>query len=160
MTQKKLLQAVRAKPELLERMLLLAEDSPPYSCTSPEELYKAVAPHLLGYPEERLAVVALNRRRKVLGVEVLTKGNDSFTIVCPRQIFRWALLQGRSGASAIALAHNHPSGDPSPSTQDVEVTRRVLRTGRVLGVSLLDHLILAGSGYTSLREREDIGWGE
>lgn len=99
---------------------------------------------------ERLVVVALDRRGRVIDVEVLTKGSDWCTIVDPKQIFRWALTRSRPAASII-LAHNHPSGDPTPSKQDVEVTVSVRAISRIVGIVLNDHIIIGSNGdYRSL----------
>ena len=111
-------------------------------------------PHLAGHAEERLVVIALDRRRHVLGVETMTVGNDACTVVCPRQIFRWALEQGRSGAHAIILAHNHPSGNPTPSQQDIDITNRVAAAGRIVGIPLLDHIVYVDAlNWKSLSEQ-------
>ena len=108
-----------------------------------------LAPRLEGLANEELHALYLDRRRRPLALRQLTKGSDGFTVVDPRQVYRVAV---HIGASAVILAHNHPSGDPRPSAQDRDVTERVARAGRVLGVSLLDHLVIAGNTYTSLAE--------
>ncbi|MFT5683975.1 MAG: DNA repair protein RadC [Myxococcota bacterium] len=91
---------------------------------------------------------------------MLTTGNDMHTIVDPRQIFRTAV---RSGAAGIIIAHNHPSGDPTASSADLSVTRRLAEAGQVIGIELLDHLILGSDRYVSLAEqgvlvRPGSGW--
>lgn len=107
-----------------------------------------------GSDVERFAVIALDRRNRVIDQEVLTIGSSGFTVVDPRQIFRWALQQGRSGAVAIILGHNHPSGDPTPSTQDISITKRVTQAGQILGIQVLDHIVIVDSGaYESLAHR-------
>ena len=144
---------LRERPELAALVLQAAEPEPETVCT-PQACFEVVFPLLAGRATEGLAVVALNRRNRVIGREVLTTGSDSYTVVDPRQVLRWALLQGRSGAASIILAHNHPSGDESPSDQDREVTRRMAVAGRAVGIRLLDHLIVVDSGrFTSLAER-------
>jgi DNA repair protein RadC len=79
----------------------------------------------------------------------LTKGSERYTVVDPMQVFRAAL---KAGAGAIILAHNHPSGDPSPSQQDRDVTVRIARVGRELGIPLLDHLVFADGAVYSFAE--------
>jgi DNA repair protein RadC len=106
-------------------------------------------PRLLGLQQEELHGLFLNRRNAVLSYRVLSRGNDAHTIVDPRQVFRAAVAVG---ASAVVVAHNHPSGDPAPSLADVEVTHRLAMAGQLLGIEVLDHLILAGDGYRSFRE--------
>jgi DNA repair protein RadC len=115
----------------------------------PEDAFSRFGPRLDGLAQEELHGLFLNRRNAVLAYHVLTRGNDSHTIVDPRQVFRTAILLGASG---VLVAHNHPSGDPSPSVADVEVTSRLQNAGRLLGVELLDHLVVAGGRCRSLRE--------
>ncbi|MCA9566709.1 MAG: JAB domain-containing protein [Myxococcales bacterium] len=100
-----------------------------------------------GLEVEELHGLYLDRRRTVVARRTLTRGSHAFTIVDPRQIYRVAL---QLGASAVILAHNHPSDDPEPSPQDIDVTARVARAGRVLGVPLLDHLVITRGRWTSL----------
>lgn len=129
------------------------QPSPPVGMV--EAIDDAVAllgPPLQGRQTEALHALYLDRRHRPLTHRQLTEGSDGCTVVDPRQIFRPAV---QLGASAVILAHNHPSGDPSPSQQDRMVTRRVEQAGRVLGITLLDHLIFAGDQWTSLAAR---GW--
>lgn len=101
-------------------------------------------------PYEKLVALYLNKRHKVIGSRLLTIGSAGFTIVDPAQVYAPAL---ELGASAVIMAHQHPSGDPQPSTQDRDVTRRVVQAGQALGIPLLDHLVVTSSGkYTSLAE--------
>jgi len=121
---------------------------------SPQDAIRVFRTMALGDNEVLVALYSDNRRR-VLATRVLTRGSSGFTVVDPRQIFREAI---EIGASSVILGHNHPSGDPTPSHQDREVTRRVVAAGRVLGIPLADHLIIAGrSGrWTSLAETGDL----
>ncbi len=114
---------------------------------SPEAAWRALSPHLLGLPEEELHALYLDRRRRPVAHRRLTHGSDAFTVVEPRQVFRYAV---GLGASAVILAHNHPSGDPTPSAQDREVTTRVARAGALLGLPLLDHLVAGDGAWVSL----------
>jgi DNA repair protein RadC len=153
--RQRLLAAIAANPTLVDRLLVVAEPLAAQVKDS-AEAYRAVAPLVAGHATEHFAVVALDRRHRVLGSEVLTTGSDAFTVVCPKQILRWALLQGTSGAAAIILAHNHPSGDPEPSQQDYEVTRRVRRAAEIIGIDVIDHIVVGVNGsYTSIATR---GW--
>lgn len=140
-------------PQMLQRMLMVA-DGPPDGVTvrGPESLHRVVGPLLAGLQTERLVAVALNQRYRVVDAAVMSEGSDCYTVVCTRTILRWALTRDRA-VSAIAVAHNHPSGDPSPSPQDIDVTRALARACRVVGVSLLDHLVVSDHlGYRSLAE--------
>jgi DNA repair protein RadC len=107
-------------------------------------------PRLGALEAEELHALLLDRRHRVRAYRSLSRGNDAHTIVDPRQVFREALVHR---ASAVIVAHNHPSGDPEPSSADVEVSQRLQQAGRLLGVELLDHIVLAGGRWVSLRER-------
>ncbi len=119
------------------------------SVRSPADAFSILSPTLQGLLDEELHALFLDRRRRLLAHRTLTRGSDAFTVVDPRQVFRVAV---RCNASAVILAHNHPSGDPTPSLQDHEVTRRVVRAGRTLGIPVLDHLVVAGDRFVSLAE--------
>ena len=102
-----------------------------------------------GLVQEQLHALYLDRRRYPVALRRLTQGSDRYTVVDPRQIFRTAM---GVGASAVILAHNHPSGDPAPSEQDCHVTERVARAGETLDIVLLDHLVVGHRGYRSMAE--------
>ena len=112
-----------------------------------EEAEDLLVPRLRGLRCEELHAVFLDGRSRLLGWRCLTRGSPGFTIVDPRQIFHIAV---RLGASAVVLAHNHPSGDASPSQADLDVTRRIDRAGDMLGIRLLDHLIVGSDGVRSM----------
>jgi len=143
------------RPDLAARLLLLADKPMGKAITNPEQAHKALTPLLGGRDREHFVALALDRRHRIIAAEILTVGSDGYTVVDPRMVYRWALQQGTSagGASAIIIAHNHPSGDPSPSTMDRTVTDRVSRAGRMLGIPLLDHIVYTDhNGCTSLAE--------
>lgn len=119
--------------------LLVAE--PTVAVSGPETAAAALWPLLAGREREAVAVAAVDRRNRVIEASVISEGNDAFCVVCPRTILRWVLTRPRPAAGFI-LAHNHPSGDPTPSPQDREVTVRVARAGAAVGLPLLDHLVL------------------
>lgn len=99
---------------------------------------------------EELHALFLDRRNRPLAYRHLTRGSDRFTVVDPRQVMRIAV---ELGAHAVLVAHNHPSGDPEPSAEDLAVTRRLKQAGEVLGVNVLDHLVIGGTRWVSLAER-------
>ncbi len=98
---------------------------------------------------EQAGVLLLDSRHRVLHARVLTRGTADAAPMHPRDVFREAAL---AGAAAIVLFHNHPSGDPQPSPEDVLLTQRMLAAGDVMGITVVDHLILADASYCSLRE--------
>jgi DNA repair protein RadC len=112
-------------------------------------------------PVECLLVIYLSGACGILGAEIVSRGGVAGTAVRPAEIFRGAVI---AGASSVALAHNHPSGDATPSREDVAMTRAAIAAGTVLGIPVVDHVIVArdvgdGSRSTSLRsERADLGW--
>lgn len=142
MSYAELKRVLAERPELMKRMLLLAHEPPveaKIECR--HDLLPYFGALLWGRETEALAVLALDRRRKVIDCEILSEGSDRATVVDPRQVFRWALTR-RKMPGEVVLAHNHPSGDPMPSAQDRDVTIHVSRAGSTLGITLLDHLIL------------------
>jgi len=100
---------------------------------------------------EVFAVALLTIRRRVLGLHTVSVGCLTSSLVHPREVFKPAIL---AGSAALLLAHNHPSGDPEPSAEDIALTRRLTAAGHLLGIEVLDHLILGEAGrFVSLRER-------
>ena len=99
--------------------------------------------------EERFIVVFLDARHRVTGSQIVSIGSLNASIVHPREVFRVAILHG---AAAIILGHNHPSGDPTPSSDDMELTRRLVKSGELLGIKVLDHIII-GDTSISLKEK-------
>lgn len=100
-------------------------------------------------PEEYMYMICMNTKNKVIGVFEISHGNVNSSIVGTREVFQKALL---ANAVSIILMHNHPSGDPTPSREDIEVTRRMVEAGKILGVQVLDHIII-GDRYSSLKEK-------
>jgi DNA repair protein RadC len=100
-------------------------------------------------PREHFVVVHLDSRHQVMDVEVAHIGTLNQSLVHPREVFRSAIV--RSDA-AIVVAHQHPSGDPRPSVEDYSVTERLVKAGEILGVRVLDHVVVGGSSWVSIRE--------
>lgn len=100
--------------------------------------------------QEQMLLMMLNTKNKLLGEQIISKGTVNASLISPREIFLEAL---HYHAVSIVLIHNHPSGDPSPSRDDIQITRRIQKAGSMLGIELLDHIILGDKAYVSLRER-------
>lgn len=100
-------------------------------------------------PEEYMYMICMNTKNKVIGVFELSHGTVNASLVSPREAFQKALL---ANAVSVIFMHNHPSGDPKPSREDVEVTKRLSEAGKILGVEVLDHIIV-GDSYSSLKEK-------
>ncbi|MDP6977868.1 MAG: DNA repair protein RadC [Myxococcota bacterium] len=116
---------------------------------NPASIYRHFHPRLRDCEHERFLAVLLDSRHCVVGERLISQGTLTASLVHPREVFRPAL---RASAAAIVVVHNHPSGDPAPSTEDREVTRRLERAGRLIGVRVLDHVVVAERGYFSFRE--------
>ncbi len=99
---------------------------------------------------ECLAVALLDVKNRLAGVHAVHVGSSRQSLVDPVDVFKAAIL---ANASAIVVVHNHPSGDPTPSQEDIQTTRRLQRAGEVLGIHVLDHVVIAEDGFVSLRER-------
>lgn len=118
--------------------------------SNPEAVFNYLKPLMSQLNHEKFMVILLNAKNQVLDVESVSEGTLTASLVHPREIFKPAI---RRSAHAIILAHNHPSGDPSPSREDREVTRRLVQAGRLLGIEVLDHLVVGDGRYASFRER-------
>jgi DNA repair protein RadC len=111
---------------------------------------------LEGADREHFVVMTLDTKHIVTGLHVVSIGTLSATAVHPREVFKVALL---ANAAAVILGHNHPSGDPTPSAEDVDLTRRLVEAGRLVGIEVLDHVIVGDDvQYVSLRERREGGF--
>ena len=141
--------------ELARRVLGQQEEDSP-SLREADQIVRHLRPVTAGLEVEKFWVLCLNRRHRLLKRVEMTSGTANATLAHPREVFRIAV---REGASAIACSHNHPSGDPTPSSADVEVTRMLREASRAVDIPLVDHVIVgqpgadpAGRGYYSFRE--------
>lgn len=117
---------------------------------SPEDAAGILVPLLAGADREQCVAALLDTKHRLLGTSVVSVGSIDHTFMSPREVYRDALT---SNATALVLAHNHPSGDPAPSRDDRAVTRRLAAAGDLVGVQLLDHLVVAGDRWVSLARR-------
>ena len=117
---------------------------------SAARVHHLLGPELQGLERETFHVLLLDGKHALLRRERISTGTLTASLVHPREVYRSAV---REGAAAILCAHNHPSGDPEPSGEDLEVTRRLRRAGRLLGIPLLDHVVIGEGRFVSLRER-------
>ena len=117
---------------------------------SPSAAARALAPHLAHRDREALVVALLTRKQRLITVAPIYEGNVAGTSVRIGELFTEAL---RRNAAGIVLGHNHPSGDPEPSADDLRTTRDAVAAGRLLGVSVVDHVIIGAGRHVSLRER-------
>ena len=119
---------------------------------SPQDVANLLQAEMATLEQEHLRVLLLNTRNQVLRTVEVYVGNVNSSIVRPSEVFRPAV---RDNAPSIIVAHNHPSGDPTPSPEDVAITRDLVSAGKLLGIDLLDHLVIGSGGrYVSLNERK------
>jgi len=121
--------------------------------TSSEILVNALREDFKAEKRECFGVVYLSTKNKAIHSEVVSIGTLNASIVHPREVFRPAILRS---SNSVIVVHNHPSGDPTPSNDDIELTKRLVEAGKILGIELLDHVIVGNGGFVSLKEREVI----
>jgi DNA repair protein RadC len=127
----------------------------PVMCDTPEIVARLLREDARLAGVETFRVLLLNSRRRLMDIQIVSNGTLDTILVHPREVFRGAIA---SNASAIIVAHNHPSGDPTPSEADIKVTRDLIRAGQLLKIELLDHVIVGRAtperpkDYSSLRE--------
>lgn len=109
-----------------------------------------LVPQFGALPVEHFGILLLDTKHRVTRTTVVSVGTLDASVVHPREVFRAATS---GGAAAIVVFHNHPSGDPTPSDDDVELTKRLIRAGDLMGIHVLDHVIVAENGFFSLRDR-------
>ncbi|WP_174269869.1 RadC family protein [Bacillus methanolicus] len=140
---------VLAAVELGRRIANLSYDDR-YVIRSPEDGAKYLMNDLRFLSQEHFVCLYLNTKNQVLHRQTIFIGSLNASIVHPREVFKEAF---RRSAASIICAHNHPSGDPTPSREDIEVTKRLAECGKIIGIDLLDHLVIGENKYVSLKEK-------
>lgn len=133
----------------LGRRTLVASGRPRPRFLRPRDIAVHLLPQYGAHPVERFGIMLLDTRYRLLSTRLISIGSLDASVAHPRDVFREALV---AGAAAVVAFHNHPSGDPSPSRDDIALTDRLKRAGEIVGVELLDHLILADTEYCSMKE--------
>lgn len=118
--------------------------------SSPDDVFRIVNKYLDGADREHLVLLTLDTKNKITSINTVSIGSINTSIVHPREVFKTAIL---SNASSVILSHNHPSGDVTPSKEDVDITKIIKECGRILGIELLDHVIIGDDKYSSLKEK-------
>ena len=136
------------------KLILVRERNPAFKVgetfDTPAEVAKRLGPLIADEAHEVFIVVMCDARHRYSGHHVVSRGSLTSSIVHPREVFKAALLRN---AAAMILMHNHPTGDPRPSEEDVAVTRRLVNGSEILGIRILDHVIVGQDGsYSSLRQ--------
>ena len=117
--------------------------------SSPRDAYEILKPSFSHKETEHFGTITLNRKGFLINVHTISVGGVGRTAVTPKEVFKPAV---RDLAEAVILFHNHPSGDPTPSREDVEITRRLIEAGKLLGIEVLDHIVVGREGFVSLKE--------
>ena len=121
-----------------------------YKINSPADAADLIMVELREFKQEILKVLLLNTKNVVIDIHNASMGSLNSSIVHPREIYKEAI---RKSAASIIMVHNHPSGDPSPSSEDIAATTRIKEVGKIVGIELLDHVIVGDGKYISLREK-------
>jgi len=129
---------------------LYTKDTKAYVVKSPADVAALLMPDMRYLRKEEFRLILLNTKNMLIEVKTVSEGSLTASIVHPREVFSIAV---KRSCSAVLCVHNHPSGDPEPSREDIETTRRLVSVGEILGVKVLDHIIIGDGRYISLKER-------
>ncbi len=153
-----LLDALRSNLHLLGEIAMRYEvetrterpggELPAISC--PEDVRRLLAPEMSALAQEQLRVLLLDTKNHVVGQRVIYQGNVSAAIVRPAEVLRPAVIEA---VPAVIVSHNHPSGDPTPSPEDAAITGKLFQAAKLLGIDLLDHVVIGGERFASLKEQ-------
>ena len=124
----------------------------PRKIRSPEDVYKAITAitSIEEEAQEVFGVLILNTKNKIVAVHEISRGILNASLIHPREVFKPAVLHN---AAAIVCFHNHPSGDPEPSEEDIEITKRLVEAGEIMGIEVFDHIIVGDDMCVSLKKR-------
>ncbi|MBI2908387.1 MAG: DNA repair protein RadC [Chloroflexi bacterium] len=139
---------VKAALELAKRLAAARQEEKP-TVSSPRDVFDLLKPEMDLLEQEHMHVVLLNTRNEVVATPLVYKGNVNTSLIRINELFRDAV---RYGCPSLIVVHNHPSGDPKPSPEDIEVTRQIVGAGKLLQIEVLDHIVI-GNGYVSLKEQ-------
>jgi DNA repair protein RadC len=134
----------------LARRLQSSPDAERRIIKSPSDIAEQFIPTLRDLQQEVFLVILLNSANKIIKEITITKGLLNSSLTHPREVFRHAIVEH---AASVILMHNHPSGNPEPSQEDISITKQIVEAGKVVGIPVHDHIIIAGGNFTSLAER-------
>jgi len=117
---------------------------------APKDVYQLMRPRVKDADREHIYALLLNTKNVLISAELVSIGSLNATIIHPREILKPAIT---ASAASIILVHNHPTGDPTPSSEDVSFTRRFARCGKLIGIELLDHIVIGNGRFYSLKEQ-------
>lgn len=139
---------IKAAFELGRRLEGCGYDLPKKSITNPEDAVKLVRNRLKDKKKEYFLAILLDSKNQPITVAQISVGSLNASIVHPREVFKEAIS---ASAASLILVHNHPSGDAAPSDEDIQITKRLKESGEIVGISVFDHIIIAGNNFTSLK---------
>lgn len=134
----------------LSKMVSKAKGISNFRLNSPESVADLFMEELRYLKKEIVKLLLLGTKGQIVGDVVLSEGSLNLSVVHPREVFKEAIIRS---ANSIILIHNHPSGDPNPSKEDIDITKKIKSSGEILGIQLLDHIIIGDGEYFSLREK-------
>ncbi|MDR0768283.1 MAG: DNA repair protein RadC [Methanosarcinales archaeon] len=137
----------------LSRRLEAYSDEPKRKINEPDDIFRYIYPKIREEKQEKVIILCLDTKNQVISDVTVFVGGLDISIFQPREIFKSALLES---AASIVLIHNHPSGDPTPSREDIIMTNRIIDSGKLLGIHVWDHLIIGDGRFISLKEEEYI----
>ena len=141
---------IAAALQLARRLQTENSRSPDRILRTSAQVAQICGPKLRDLPKEIFMVLLLASNNRLLKEVIVSEGILNASVVTPREVFREAIL---GMAAAVILVHNHPSGNPEPSREDLQLTRQMVASGKAMNIPVLDHIIIAGDGYTSLADR-------
>lgn len=140
---------IMAAFELGKRVALFTGDSRPI-IRHPADVFDYFRDQMSLLTKEVFRVVVLDTKNRLVKEQIISEGTLNASIVHPRDVFRLAVVHS---AASLILLHNHPSGDPTPSQEDIDITRRLCEVGKIMGINILDHIIIGGGTFFSLKDR-------
>ena len=139
---------IKAAFELGKRLDDSADENLKTTVKSPEDVIKTVKKQLKGKKKEHFMVLSLDTRNHLINTNTVSIGSLDSSIVHPREVFKEAFS---ASAASVIFVHNHPSGDPTPSEDDIKLTRRLVETGEIMGIEVLDHIIVCDKDHLSMK---------
>lgn len=121
-----------------------------FDVKDPEAVVKAIRSSIKDKAKEHFKLILLNPRNKIIGISTISMGTLNASLVHPREVFKDAITHS---AASVVLAHNHPSGDPDPSEDDIKITKKLVDSGKLLGIEVLDHIVIGKNNFCSFKER-------
>lgn len=121
-----------------------------YDIKNPQSVVKAIRASIKDKAKEHFKLILLDTRNKIIGISTISIGTLNASLVHPREIFKEAIIHN---SASVVLAHNHPSGDPEPSEEDLTITKRLVDSGKILGIEVIDHIIIGKTNFSSFKER-------